>query len=248
MTPEELTQVQNALIAATEQSAVQSGQAVESSAAQLAPGLAAGSNAPGGYNYQRDMAPVVPALTSQFVTNAKQGAFKGTVRDALNAAQVDYENAKAGYSSRQRAHEVKRAELARQRQAEADARQASYNASMLAASGAGGDGGTGIGDIVVSENDKQYIGSNDVRGRLAWLAAQGDQNAKVALSFVGNDNKYYMSPTDKNYAGAIGALNAVGATNAYRAAPAKGNLPAPNNQPANLKTPVRLLNGKYGVL
>lgn len=130
MNPDEMNAAAQALVAATDQSAVASGVDVEARAAQLAPGLAVGSNAPGGYNYGRYVAPVVPALDATFVTAAKQEALRGAIRDATNAAQVTYDDAKAGYQARQRVFQQKQAERARQRQAEEDRRYSEAKAAQ----------------------------------------------------------------------------------------------------------------------
>lgn len=238
MSPDELNAAANALVTATQGAAVSSGQNVEANLAALAPGLATGSNAPGGRNYQMNIAPVVPALTAQFVTNAKQGALRGAIRDALYAAQGTYDEAKSGYQTRQRTFQQKQAQLARERRAEEDRR---YSASIAAQSALSSRGGGGVGGVNVSENSKQYIGSNDLRGRLAYLASRGDNNAKIALQYVGNDGKYSLSPSDPRYKQAVGALTAIGAVNVYKA-PQSNNKPrqtSPISNP-NAQFPIRI--------
>lgn len=61
----------------------------------------------------------------------------------------------------------------------------------------------------------QFIGNNDFRGHLAYLAKAGDANAAAALKFVGNDNKYYLDPYTTNPA-IFKALDAIGAQNTWR--------------------------------
>lgn len=77
---------------------------------------------------------------------------------------------------------------------------------------------------------KQYVGNNDYRGHLAYMAANGNQDAKLALNYVGNDKFYYLNPsTTKNWGQVQSALNAVGASNKYQApgnaGTQAGNLP-----------------------
>lgn len=240
MSPDELNAAANALVTATQGAAVSSGQNIEANAAALAPGLANGSNIPGGRNFQMNVAPVVPVLTAQFVTDAKQGALRSAVRDAIYSAQGTYDDAKAGYQTRQRTFQQKQAQRARDRQAEEDRR---YSASVAAQSALSRGGGAGVGGVNVSENNKQFIGNNDLRGRLAYLASKGDNNAKVALNYVGNDGKYSLSPSDPRYKQAVGALDAVGAVNVYKAPVVNQSKPRqvspianPNAQfPLNLK-------------
>lgn len=220
MSPEEITAAANALATATQQSAVASGQDVEHRQAELAPGLNTGSNEPGGYNYQRNVSPVVDPLVTGLVANAKQAVLRGALKDATYTANSAYVDAQSNYQARQRAFQVKQAEAARERQRKSDAASAAVLAAQLGSNTRGG----GIGDVDVSENDKKFIGNNDVRGRLSYLASQGDNNAKIALQYVGNDNKYSLSPSDPRYKQVIGALNAIGASNVYKAPAAK---PAP---------------------
>lgn len=212
LTPEEMTAAANALTAATQAEAEAAGQQTEGNLAELAPGLSSGSNAPGGLNYQRGMAAVVPTLTAQYLTTARQAALRGAVRDSLNKAQVEYDTAKSAYQERQRAFNVKQAEKARERQREAErraaaaARAARYGGGGGAALAPAGGGAGGVAGVNITPT-KQYIGNDDWRGHLAWLAQNGNQNARIALQYVGNDNKFYQAPES-----ARAALEAVGAT------------------------------------
>lgn len=221
MTPEQTAAAADALVAATQQSAVQSGQQVEANQAVLAPGLNTGSNAPGGYNYARNVAPVVPVLTSQLVVAAKQQAVRDALKAAQNTAQSTYTDAQTAYQGRQRTFQQKQAERARERQAEEDRRYQAGLAAQAAqlALAQGGIGGAAVGDVSTSANasaGKQYIGNNDLRGRLAYLAKQGDKEAAVALNYVGNDGKYSLNPTLLNPTIA-GALNKFAFVNVYKA-------------------------------
>jgi hypothetical protein len=98
-------------------------------------------------------------------------------------------------------------QLAAQQRAEAASRASS------------GAGGYNVGSQPQTK-EKNYIGNNDLRGRLSYMAQQGNQNAKIALQYVGNDGKYYINfdkppnyVTDWNKVKK--ALNAIGAVNAY---------------------------------
>jgi preprotein translocase subunit SecD len=120
--PAQINKAADALVNATQDAATSSGQQAESDLAVLAPGLAHGSNAPGGYNYQANIAPEVSSLTDQYVVNAKQAILKNAVRDALNNAQINYTNAQNAYDARQRKFNQEKAAKERQRQAEQERR------------------------------------------------------------------------------------------------------------------------------
>jgi hypothetical protein len=63
----------------------------------------------------------------------------------------------------------------------------------------------------------QFLGNNDLRGHLNYLAQkENNQDAAVALHYVGNDGKYSLNPYVTNPA-IIAALNRLGATNVWRA-------------------------------
>lgn len=198
MTPEELAAAATALSTATQQSAVTSGQAIEANAGELAPGLVTGSNVPGGYNYARNVASVLPALTAQFVVNAKQGALKNTIRDALNTAQVTYQTANSGYQARQRKFNQDQAARARERYAKDDARAAAQLALATGAASAG------VGGVNVSPNETP-------RQFYQRLATAGNKDAQVAVKYAGDDNRY------------DGPVASAGEYNALKAAGVQGN-------------------------
>jgi len=62
----------------------------------------------------------------------------------------------------------------------------------------------------------QYLGNNDLRGHLAYLAQkEGNQNAAIALKYVGNDGRYYLDPYTTNPS-IFKALDALGAVNTWK--------------------------------
>jgi hypothetical protein len=62
----------------------------------------------------------------------------------------------------------------------------------------------------------QYLGNNDLRGHLTYLAQkEGNQNAALALKYVGNDGRYYLDPYTTNPS-IFKALDALGAVNTWK--------------------------------
>src|SRR5690606_29099130 len=104
--------------------------------------------APGGYNYARNVAPVVPTLTADLVTAAKQEALRGAVRDAIYDAQTKYDTAKSELQARERRFRQRQAEMARERQRKADA-QAAAAAQAQAALTRGNVVGVNVGGVDV---------------------------------------------------------------------------------------------------
>lgn len=121
MTSAEIQSATDQLIAETKATAVGVGAQAESRATQLAPGLATGSNAEGGYNYGRFIAPVVDPLTTSLTLTAKQDILKQAIRDQVNGANDAYTDAQFGYRQRQREFEANQARRARAARAAADA-------------------------------------------------------------------------------------------------------------------------------
>jgi hypothetical protein len=208
-----------ALSAALQGSATSSGVAINNNAGQLAPGLMTGSSAPGGRNYQANIAPVVPALAAQFVVNAKQGALRNAIRESINQAQLGYDSAKSGYQARQRTFQQKQAQKARERQAEDDRRYAASVAAQNALSrGAGGYGvagvdvsGSGGGPTMVAKNGKNGAAGyafTDASGKpisastyarqkgisftnlLNLMAQSGDRGAARVMTQSDNSSEY----------------------------------------------------------
>lgn len=124
MSPEELTAASQALVNATNTAAIDAGNNVEAAQMQLAPGLTTGSNIPGGYNYQRNIAPTVPVLTANFLTTAKREVLRGAIRDAVYSAQNNFDTAKSSLAQRERNFRAQQAALARERQRKQDAQAA----------------------------------------------------------------------------------------------------------------------------
>lgn len=121
----------DALIAATRKEAVASGVNVEARAAQRAPGLAIGSNIPGGYNYQRNVAPIIEPLTRSLVVSAKQELLKSLLKETMGEAQNNYATAKIKHDRRYREFQKQQAERQRERQKKYDAQQASAMAAQI---------------------------------------------------------------------------------------------------------------------
>lgn len=142
MTNEEILQAAQALTQATESEAVRLGEDVENRQGQLAEGLQTGSNAPGGYNYARNIAPVVNPLTTSITAAAQQGVLRQALRDNQFAAAKALEDAQFGYRERQRAYQAEQARRNRERRlrAEREAAIAAQNARNrnIATSGGGG--------------------------------------------------------------------------------------------------------------
>lgn len=182
MTPKQIEQAANKLVEATTQSASEAGTTAEARAAALAPELAGGSSLPGGYMYQRHIAPVVPALTADLVSQGRQQATRGAIRDALHTSSVTLEKAQRAQRQRQRDFEAERhrryEENARRQRARAQAQQ---NAIAALQSGGGGN----IYSGGVQENPtttQQWIGQNNELGRTKWLAAYGTPAQKRAAA------------------------------------------------------------------
>lgn len=81
--------------------AVASGQDVESRQAALAPGLAGGSDTPGGYNYQRFVTPNIAPMVDNLTVNAKQNILRQLIKDADFQTQQAYRQAQYGQSNLQ---------------------------------------------------------------------------------------------------------------------------------------------------
>lgn len=135
MTPAQVEQASNALIAAVRNDATSAGNNINTAAGQLAPGLATGTNAPGGLNYQRYIAPTTATLVNPIVTQTKQAVLKQTLKDAQNTAQVSLADAQLGYRLRQRQWQRQQAIEAEQERQRAQAAQAAQIAAMSASNG-----------------------------------------------------------------------------------------------------------------
>jgi len=205
MNPDEINNAVNALQTAVQTSAETEGKAINADAALLAPGLSTGTNAPGGYNYQRTVAPIIDPLKTNMVIAAKQGLFKQALKDAQHVAQVKYDDANYGYKQRQRDYTKKQVLEAKERQRKADAQTAAYYSSSRGGGGGGsytvtsGGGGAGtgaVGGVTTTANKGstsqfKYSGNADFRG---YLAANG---YGTMLAYTGNDGKIDVGKVNK---------------------------------------------------
>lgn len=133
MAPQEVQQMTNNLVAATEAEAIRLGEQTEAATGELAPGLSTGSNAPGGYNYARNIAPVVDPLTTGLVVQAQQSILRDGMRDAQYNAQKAYEDAQFAYRDRQRAYQAEQARRNTVRRQQAEAAAAAAAQAQIAA-------------------------------------------------------------------------------------------------------------------
>lgn len=133
MSPTEIKSATDAMVAATEGEIAQNAQNVESRQATLAPGLATGSNTPGGYNYQRTIAPIVDPIASGMVTNARQAMLRQALTDATFQANLAKETAQRDYNARYRAYQEEQAKRTRERQRRADQQAAQVAQAQIAA-------------------------------------------------------------------------------------------------------------------
>lgn len=127
------------------------------------------------YNQANDDLARLESLAAQQASGMYQGQ-----QDKLSYLQGLYNIL---YGREQDAEKARQAELDRQEQI----RQ--FNA-QLARSGSGNRSFNLGVNSKTSAGAKQFIGNDDYRGRLAFEAAQGDNDAKVALKYVGNDGRY----------------------------------------------------------
>src|SRR5690606_12243372 len=109
MTPSQVNLATQQLIQNVERRAVESGQGVENRQAALVPGLVQASNTPGGYHYQRVVAPNVDVMTTALTTGARQALLKQALTDAAWQAQENYTKEKMAYDARYRAYQNEQA-------------------------------------------------------------------------------------------------------------------------------------------
>lgn len=133
ITPEAIQAAANALVTATQNTAVQGGQTIQNNVNQLAPGLNTGQNAQGGFNYARNIAPVVDPLTTSLVSGAQQAIFKQTLKDAQFNANENYELAQMALRQRERAYREEQARRNRERRLAAERQAAAAAAAQIAA-------------------------------------------------------------------------------------------------------------------
>lgn len=176
---------------------------------------------PLGEQAQYNSTTYMPALANLRGTYATKGlslndAILGINRDRATQGQGIYENER-NYFEQKRQFDEQQA-FARE-QAAAQERQARAAAAAAASPSYGysGGGGGGQSQQAAAKAQAKFIGNNDLRGHLNYLAQkEGNQDAAIALKYVGNDGRYNLSPFVTNPA-IIAALNRVGAVNVYKA-------------------------------
>lgn len=93
---------------------------------------------------------------------------------------------------------------------------AAANAASFAPSIGGGGGAPAPSAARPTAPTQNYIGNNDLRGRLNYAAQrEGNKDAAIALKFVGNDGKYNLNPNITNI-NILNALNRLGAVNVWK--------------------------------
>jgi len=142
---------------------------------------------------------------------AASGIYQGQ-QDKLSYAQNLYNTL---YQKERDAQQAAQAEANRQEQIRQFNEQQA--ASQKAATSASASNSPNWAQLLSSVMPTpKFIGNDDLRGRLAYAAQkEGNQDAAIALKYVGNDGKYYLDPYVTNPS-IIKSLNAVGATNVWK--------------------------------
>lgn len=160
--------------------------------------------------------PAMANLRGSYATKglSLEEAILGANRDRSSQAQGIFESERNYFEEKRRFDEQMAFERAKQAEA---ARQASQNSYTPTYTPPEGDPPNNTNN---GKPAQKYIGNADYRGHLAYLAQkEKNQDAAIALRYVGNDGKYNLSPYVTNPS-IIAALNRIGAVNVYRA-PAK---------------------------
>lgn len=169
-----------------------------------------------------------PAVANLY---SNQNARKSSLEEALNSLYRDQRNQATGIQQT----EISREEQQRQFDAnlawqhEQLARQEAMQKAANAAAGSYFGRPTGGAAPTAAAAPSAPQGFRDV---LSSEAAKGNQAAKIALPFVGNDGKYWFDPNqhDSGYSQEVlNALNAIGAKNAYT-----GGIKGTYKEPSNL--------------
>jgi hypothetical protein len=173
-------------------------------------------------------APALAKLQSDQLTQQQ------SLQDALNKINEDKMNTANGMYQFGVNQDLEQQKLAEQ-QREFDAQQAAAaRASAASSAGLGSlfaGYGTSGGQSQPAAQQPQYIGNNDLRGHLNYLAQkENNQDAAVALHYVGNDGKYNLNPYVTNPA-ILAALSRIGATNVWKSAPSVATI-APSKAPS----------------
>jgi hypothetical protein len=181
---------------------------------------------PLGEQAQYNATTYMPALANLRGTYATKGlslndAILGINRDRSTQAQGIFENERNYFEQKRQFDE----QMAAQERARQEAARAASSAAGSYSPSYGYDGGGGGSAPAAQASGAKFIGNNDLRGHLNYLAQkEGNQDAAIALKYVGNDGKYNLSPYVTNPS-IIAALNRMGAVNVYKApaapAPAK---------------------------
>lgn len=173
-----------------------------------------------------------PAIANVQATQNTQSA---SLQDAINKINEDKMNTAQGmYQFGQTQQNAEQAQALEQQKLAEQIRE--YNNPQSAAGNGlynSLGGAFGTTPATPATPPPQFIGNNDLRGHLNYLAQkQNNQDAVVALHYVGNDGKYNLSPYTTNPA-VLAALSRMGATNVWKDAPtvAKQNTIAPQHPP-----------------
>lgn len=232
MTPDQVQQATDSLTTAVNTAAQTSGQQIDTSMGQLAPSLQTGTNAPGGYNYQANIAPAIAPLTTAMVTASKQAVLKQAIKDAKYVAQTRYDDANYGLKDRQREYTKRKALEAAARQAKYDAQaDAQYARSMSSGGGGGGGGGGGaagssVGGVSAAgtAGRPSMVPKNGVNGKAGYAFTDANGRPISALTYAKQVGVSFAALTSKMaQSGDAGAAaiqrssNTAAYANAYRA-------------------------------
>jgi hypothetical protein len=136
-----------------------------------------------------DYAPAVANLKARYVGQ------KNTLLEALNQLSRDQATQAQGIVDSEAARDIQLQQLAEQkRQFDLQMAEQKAAAARAAASSGGGSYSFGGGGVAAAAPKpaaaKNYIGNDDFRGHLAYLANKGNYEAKVLLKYVGNDGVF----------------------------------------------------------
>lgn len=184
---------------------------------------------PLGEQAQYNATTYMPAAANLRSTYATKGLGLQDAINKINENRFNQANGIYQFGVQQDFQEQQLAEQRRQfdLQQQAAARAAaasSYSPSLGYAPSAGGAAPK------AATQGPQYIGNNDLRGHLNYLAQkQGNQDAAIALKYVGNDGKYNLNPNITNPT-ILNALARIGAVNVWKStSSSKPNNPATVN-------------------
>jgi hypothetical protein len=173
---------------------------------------------PLGEQAQYNATTYMPAAANLRSTYANKGL---SLQDAIN--QINERRTSTGNQIYQFGVQQDLAERQFQEQQRQFNEQQAAAARAAAASAAGGFsptyGGGDTGSVPTGTAkgaaQPQFIGNNDLRGHLLYLSRNGNNDATIALKYVGNDGKYNQPPTVLSPS-VLAALNRIGAVNVYK--------------------------------